>query len=79
MRGADRVGCSIMLERYRDQINNCLPGTAVCRSRKENCDCLHQSPTDGLAIADLEYRKLIIANEIQHNRRFAETFWQTHR
>ena len=32
------------------------------------------SPTDDLAIADLKYRKLIIADEIQHNRRLVERF-----
>jgi hypothetical protein len=37
-------------------------------------DALRQSPTDYLAIADLEYRKLIIADEIQHNLRLAERF-----
>ena len=34
----------------------------------EIADALSQSPTDELAIADLKYRKLIIADEIQHNR-----------
>jgi hypothetical protein len=37
-------------------------------------DALRQSPTDDLAIADLEYRKLIVAEEIQHNLRLAERF-----
>ncbi len=31
----------------------------------EIADALSQSPTDDLAIADLKYRKLIIADEIQ--------------
>ena len=31
-------------------------------------------PTDDLVIADLTYRKLIIADEIQHNRRLVERF-----
>src|SRR5258705_13755132 len=35
---------------------------------------LRQSPTDHVAIADLKYRKLIIANDIQHNRRLVERF-----
>jgi hypothetical protein len=35
---------------------------------KEIADALRQSPTDDLAIADLKYRKLNIADEIQHNR-----------
>jgi hypothetical protein len=30
---------------------------------KEIANALHQSPTDDLAIADLQYRKLIIADE----------------
>ena len=33
-----------------------------------------QKPTNDLAIADLKYRKLIIADEIQHNRRLVERF-----
>ena len=40
----------------------------------EIADALRQSPTDDMAIADLKYRKLIIADEIQHNRRLAERF-----
>ena len=39
---------------------------------KEIADALHHSPTDDLALADLRYRKLIIAYEIQHNRRLVE-------
>jgi hypothetical protein len=31
-------------------------------------------PTDDSAIADLKYRKLIIAEEIQHNRRLIQRF-----
>ncbi len=42
----------------------------------EIADALRQSPTDDLMIADLKYRKLIIADEIQHNRRFVERFSQ---
>jgi len=41
---------------------------------KEIEDALHHSPTDDLVIADLKYRKLIIADEIQHNRRLVERF-----
>jgi hypothetical protein len=37
-------------------------------------DALRQSPTDDLAIADLKYRKLIIADEIAHDRRLVERF-----
>ena len=40
----------------------------------EIADALRQSPTDDLTIADLKYRKLIIADEIQHNRRLVERF-----
>ena len=39
---------------------------------KEITNALHHSPTDDLTIADLKYRKLIIADEIQHNRRLVE-------
>ena len=41
---------------------------------KEIADALRQNPTNDLVIADLKYRKLIIANEIQHNRRLVESF-----
>ena len=40
----------------------------------EIADAFRQSPIDHLAIADLKYRKLIIADEIQHNRRLVERF-----
>jgi hypothetical protein len=39
---------------------------------KEIQNALHNSPTDDLAIADLKYRKRIIADEIQQNRRLVE-------
>lgn len=41
---------------------------------REIANALHHSPTDDLAIADLRYRKLIVADEIQHNRRLVERF-----
>jgi hypothetical protein len=41
---------------------------------KEIADALRHSPTDDLAVADLRSRKLIIADEIQHNRRLVERF-----
>jgi hypothetical protein len=41
---------------------------------KEIADALNQGPTDDLVIADLKYRKLIIADEIQHNRRLVERY-----
>ena len=41
---------------------------------KEIADALRHSPTDELAVADLKCRKLIIADEIQHNRRLVERF-----
>jgi hypothetical protein len=40
----------------------------------EIADALRQSLTDDMAIADLKYRKLFIADEIQHNRRLVERF-----
>jgi len=41
---------------------------------KEIDNALHQDPVDALAIADLRYRKLIIADEINHHRGLAERF-----
>ncbi len=41
---------------------------------KEIADALQQSPTDDVALADLEHRKSIVADEIQHNRRLVEHF-----
>ena len=41
---------------------------------KEIADALRQSPADDLAIADLKYRKRIIADEILHNRRLVARF-----
>ncbi len=41
---------------------------------KEIADASRHSPTDDLAIADLKSRKLIIADEIQHNHRLVERF-----
>jgi hypothetical protein len=35
---------------------------------------LRDSPIDDLAVADLKARKLIIADEIQHNLRLVERF-----
>ena len=40
---------------------------------KEIADALRVSPPDDLAIADLKYRKLIIADAILHNRRLVES------
>ena len=40
----------------------------------EIADALRQSPADDLTIDDLKYRKRIIADEIQHNRRLVERF-----
>ena len=44
----------------------------------EIADARRQSPTDDMAIADLKYRKLIIADEIQRNRRLVESFSNAH-
>ena len=41
---------------------------------REIADALHHRPTDHFAVADLKYRKSIIADEIQHNRRLVERF-----
>jgi hypothetical protein len=39
---------------------------------KEIENALHDSPIDDFAVADLKCRKLIIADEIQHNRRLVD-------
>jgi hypothetical protein len=41
---------------------------------REIADALSLRPTDHFAVADLKYRKSIIADEIQHNRRLVERF-----
>ncbi len=41
---------------------------------KEIADALRYSPTDDRSIDDLEYRKLITADEIHDNRRLTERF-----
>jgi hypothetical protein len=41
---------------------------------KEIANASRQRPANDLAIADLKYRRLIIADEIQHNRRLVERF-----
>ena len=41
---------------------------------KEIANALHHTSTDDLAVADLKNRKLIIADEIQQNRRQVERF-----
>lgn len=43
---------------------------------KEITDALRHRPTDDRAIDDLTYRKLIVADEIRHNRRLVERFGQ---
>jgi hypothetical protein len=40
----------------------------------EIANALCHSPPDDSAIADLKYRKLIVADEIQHNRRLVQRF-----
>jgi hypothetical protein len=40
---------------------------------KEIEDARHESPVDDLAVADLKCRMLIIADEIQRNRRLVES------
>ncbi len=41
---------------------------------KEIASALHRAPADDSAIADLTYRKLVVADELQHNRRIVERF-----
>jgi hypothetical protein len=62
------------LERTMAQKNIAYLEQRYTALESEIADALRQSPTDDLAIADLKYRKLIIADEIQHNRRLVERF-----
>ncbi len=41
---------------------------------KEIANALHHGAKDDSAIADLTYRKLVVADELQHNRRIVERF-----
>lgn len=41
---------------------------------KQIADASRRGPTDGQVIADLEYRRLVIADEIEHHRRSVELF-----
>ena len=40
----------------------------------EIANALRHSPPDDSAIADLKYRRLIVADELQHNRRLVQRF-----
>jgi hypothetical protein len=40
-------------------------------------NALEGGPTDHMAVADLIYRKLIVAEEIKHNRRLVELVSRT--
>jgi hypothetical protein len=40
----------------------------------EIANALLHGPTDDLVVADLKYRKVIVADEIEHNRRLLERF-----
>ena len=62
------------LERTMAQKNIAYLEQRYTALESEIADALRRSPTDDLAIADLKYRKLIIADEIQHNRRLVEGF-----
>jgi hypothetical protein len=50
-----------------------LFGTAIRGPRNRNSECF-ASWTDCLVVADLKYRKVIIADETEHNRRLLERF-----
>jgi hypothetical protein len=46
---------------------------------KEIADALRHRPTDDRAIDDLSYRKLIVADEIQHQSSIGRAFQQARR
>jgi hypothetical protein len=41
---------------------------------REIVDMSHLAPSEGFLIANLQFRKSVIADEIQHNRRLVERF-----
>ena len=41
---------------------------------REIVDTSHLAPTEEILIADLKFRKSVIADELQHNRRLVERF-----
>ena len=63
-----------VLERTKERATIAYLEQRYTALEKEIADALRQRPTDELAIADLKYRKLIIADEIAHNRRLVERF-----
>jgi hypothetical protein len=69
-----RVADATVLESLMAQTTIAYLERRYLTLEKEIANALHQSPTDDLAIADLKCRKLIIADEIQHNRRLVERF-----
>jgi hypothetical protein len=56
--------CGCVLERTMERATIAYLEQRYTALEKEIADALRDSPTDDLAIADLKYRKLIIADEI---------------
>jgi hypothetical protein len=65
---------SIMLEGMMAQTTLAYLEQRHTALEREIADALHRRPADDSVIADLKYRRLIIADEIQHNRRLVERF-----
>ena len=63
-----------VLERNMDRATIAYLEQRYAVLEREIADALRDSPTDDRAIADLKYRKRIIANEILDNRRLVERF-----
>ena len=63
-----------VLERNMDRATIAYLEQRYIALEKEIADALRQIPTDDLAIADLKYRKLTIADEIEDNRPLVEHF-----
>jgi hypothetical protein len=63
-----------MLERTMAQTTMAYLERRYVTLEKQIADALCRCPTDDRVIADLEYRRLIISDEIQHHRRLIERF-----
>ena len=61
-----------MLERNIDRENIAYLEQRYIALEEEIAEAMRRSPTDDLTIADLKYRKLTIADEIEENRRLVE-------
>jgi hypothetical protein len=63
-----------MLERIMARTTIAYLEQRYAALEREIVDVSHLMPDEDVLIADLKFRKLVIADEIQHNRRLVERF-----